>query len=128
MHEQRVARAYFKEILAGFAVYAILLVASILFGRPMQDGVLRTAILLLPMLGFGLVIRAVARHIGRIDEYQRRQVLETLGLAFGITAAVALSYGFLETAGFPHLSMFAVFMVMAGSCAAITLVRCRLRR
>jgi hypothetical protein len=128
MHEQRVARAYFTEILTGFAVYAVLLVASILFGRPMQDGVLRTAILLLPMLGFGLVIRAVARHIGRIDEYQRRQILETLGLAFGITTALALSYGFLETAGFPRLSMFAVFMVMAGSCAAITFVRCRLQR
>jgi hypothetical protein len=128
MHEKRVARAYFNEIATAFALYGILLVASIRFGRPLQDGVLRTAILLLPMVGFGLVIRAVARHIARIDEYQRRQILETLGLAFGITAAVTFSYGFLETAGFPRLSMFAVFMVMAGSCAAITFVRCRLQR
>ena len=128
MHEKRVARAYFNELTTGFIVYAVLLVASIRFGRPMDEGVLRTAFLLLPMLGFGLVIRAAARHIARIDEYQRRQILETLALSFGITAAATFSYGFLETAGFPRLSMFTVWVVMAGSCALITLLRCKLQR
>jgi len=128
MHEKRVARAYHKELWTALAVYAVLLVASILYGRPMQDGVLRTAILLAPMLGFALAIRAIARHVARIDEYQRRILLETLGLSFAITAGLTFSYGFLETAGFPRLSMFSVWIVMGASCAIITLVRCRLQR
>lgn len=43
MYEKRVARAYSRELWTALAVYAVLLVLSIRVGRPMQDGVLRTA-------------------------------------------------------------------------------------
>jgi hypothetical protein len=115
MHEKRVARAYRFELWTSIAVYAVLLVGSIRYGRPLDDGLLRTAVLLLPMIGFGLMIRAIARHVARIDEYQRQRLLESTALAFAITAAVTFSYGFLETAGFPKLSMFSVWMVMCAS-------------
>jgi hypothetical protein len=115
MHEKRVARAYRYELWTAIAVYIVLLVGSIRFGRPLDDGLLRTVILLSPMIGFGLMIRAIARHVARIDEYQRLRLLESTALAFAITAAVTFSYGFLETAGFPKLSMFSVWMVMCAS-------------
>ncbi|WP_296949712.1 hypothetical protein [uncultured Massilia sp.] len=124
-HERRVGKAYTVELWTALAVYAVLLAASIRFGRPLEDGWLRTAVLLAPMLGFALMIRAVARHVARIDEYQRRRLLESIGLAFAISAALTFSYGFLETAGFPRLSMFTVWIVMAGSLALVTLLRCR---
>jgi hypothetical protein len=123
MHEKRVARAYRIDLWTAIAVYVVLLVASIRYGRPMDDGVLRTVVLLAPMVGFGLMIRAIARHVARIDEYQRLRLLETLALAFGITGAVTFSYGFLETAGFPKLSMFSVWMVMGASWGVASLVR-----
>ena len=123
MHEKRVARAYRIDLWTAIAVYVVLLVASIRYGRPMDDGVLRTVVLLAPMIGFGLMIRAIARHVARIDEYQRMRLLETLALAFGITGAVTFSYGFLETAGFPKLSMFSVWMVMGVSWGVASLVR-----
>jgi hypothetical protein len=123
MHEKRVARAYRAELWVAIAVYVVLLVASIRYGRPMDDGWLRTAVLLAPMIGFGLMIRAIARHVARIDEYQRLRLLETLALAFGITGAATFSYGFLETAGFPKLSMFSVWMVMGVSWGIASLVR-----
>jgi hypothetical protein len=115
MHEKRVARAYRYELWTAIAVYVVLLVGSIRFGRPLGDGVLRTIVLLSPMIGFGLMIRAIARHVARIDEYQRLRLLESTALAFAITAAVTFSYGFLETAGFAKLTMFSVWIVMCAS-------------
>ena len=123
MHERRVARAYRAELLTAIAVYVVLLLASIRYGRPLPDGALRTAALLAPMIGFGLMIRAIACHVRRIDEYQRMRVLESLALAFAITGAVTFSYGFLETAGYPKLSMFTVWMVMGASWGAVCIVR-----
>lgn len=127
-HEQRVNRAYLREIGFGFAVYLVLIVAAIRLGRPMEDSPVRTLFLASPMLGFGLMIWAMARHVARLDEYVRQRVLEVIALSAAITAAVSFSYGFLETAGFPRLSMFSVWMVMGGSAALITLWRCLAKR
>lgn len=122
MHEKRVGRAYRGELLTAIAVYVVLLFASIRYGRPLDDGLLRTAVLLAPMIGFAMMIRAIARHVARVDEYQRMRLLETLALAFGITGAVTFSYGFLETAGFPKVTMFSVWMVMGVSWGIASLV------
>jgi hypothetical protein len=121
--EKRVGWAYRRELGLAMAAYVVLLVAAIKFGRPMPDGVLRTAILLTPMIGFGLAIWAIARHLGRIDEYMRQNLLETFAIGAAITAAVTFSYGFLETAGFPRLSMFAVWPVMGSSWVLVCAVR-----
>jgi hypothetical protein len=123
MHEKRVARAYRIDLWTAIAVYVVLLLASIRFGRPMDDGPLRTVVLLAPMIGFALMIRAIARHVARIDEYQRLRMLESVALAFAITGAVTFSYGFLETAGFPKLSMFSVWIVMGASWGLVNLAR-----
>jgi hypothetical protein len=123
MHEKRVGRAYRSELLTAIVVYVVLLLASIRYGRPLDGGVLRTVVLLSPMIGFCLMIRAIARHVARIDEYQRLRMLESVALAFAITGAVTFSYGFLETAGFPKLSMFSVWIVMGASWGLVGLVR-----
>ena len=126
--EKRVGRAYLRELGVAMAVYVVLLVAAIKFGRPMPDGVLRTAILLTPMIGCGMAIRAIARHLSRIDEYMRQNLLETFAIGAAITAAVTFSYGFLETAGFPRLSMFAVWPVMASSWGLVCAARALRKR
>ena len=55
---------------------------------------------------------AVVRQLRRMDELARRIQLEALGLSFVCTALITFSYGFLETAGLPRLSMFYVWPVM----------------
>lgn len=122
-YESRVKRTYQVELWTAVAVYLVLLVVSIRYGRPLADGPWRTAVLLAPMLGFGLMIRAIVRHVGRIDEYQRLRLLEGMALAFAITGAVTFSYGFLETAGYPRLSMFTVWGVMGVSWGLVCAVR-----
>lgn len=122
-HEKKVSRAYRRELWGSVLVYIALLFASIHFGRPMIEGALRTAVLATPMAGFGLMIWALARHLGRIDEYQRARMLESFAIASAITAGLSFTYGFLETAGFPKISMFSVWMVMGGSWGLVCAVR-----
>ena len=122
-HEKRVGNAYLREMAGSLLVYAVLLVAAIRLGRPMDEGVLRTLFLLSPMLGFCLMLWAIARHLNRVDEYLRRFLLESFALAAGITAGLTFTYGFLETAGYPRLSMFSVWMVLCGATMLVCLLR-----
>jgi len=122
-HEKRVGKAYLREMAGAFLVYSVLLMASIRFGRPLEDGVLRLMVLLSPMIGFCLALWAIARHLGRVDEYLRMFLLESFALAAGLTAGLTFSYGFLETAGYPRISMFSVWMVLCGATMLVCLVR-----
>ena len=122
-HEKRVAKMYFRELFASLALYTLLLVAAMAFGRPLTPGLLRTAILLSPMIGFGGAIWAIVRQIQRVDEYVRLRLLENVSLAAAITAGLTFSYGFLETAGYPKLSMFTVWCVLCLAVVAVQLMR-----
>jgi hypothetical protein len=124
MYEKLLARTYKTELWTAVAVYAVLLFGSIYVGRRMDAGVLRTVVMVIPMIGFGLMIRAIARHVARIDEYQRQRLLETIALSAAITGAATFTYGFLETAGFPRLSMFSVWIIMGASWALVSGMRC----
>ena len=126
MHEQKVQRTYNTEMYGALAIYALMLVGSIKFGRAMEAGVLRTIVLSSPMIGFMLGVWAVARQFRRVDEFQRQIKLENLALAAAITAGASFTYGFLETAGYEKLSMFWVWIVMGGAWAVITFLRCRI--
>jgi hypothetical protein len=121
-------KPYYREMAAAFALYAVLLFSSIHFGRPMTDSLLRTVVLASPIAGFGLMLLAIARHLRRIDEYLRQRLLETFALAAAITAGVTFTYGFLETAGFPRLSMFTVWPIMGIAWFIVDFARCRLQR
>lgn len=121
MHEKRVAKAYKRELFGAIAVYTVLLMAALPLGRRMDEGVLRILVLLSPMLGFALMIWAIARHLGHVDEYMRRRVLESVAAGAALTAALTFGYGFLEIAGYPRLPMFTVWCVL---CASTALVLC----
>ena len=123
MHEKKIALAYLRELMGALAIYSVILVLTIKYGRPMHEGVLRTLVLASPMIGFFLAIWAIARQVKRIDEYIRRTLLENLGIAAAVTAAVTFTYGFMETAGYPLLSMFNVWMVMGGTWGVTSIVR-----
>ena len=128
MTQKQVMWRYGREMALSFTLYFILLVGSIKFGRPLADGMLRTAVLFAPMLGFLGMIWATARHLASIDEYQRKMLYETWAIASALTAAITFSYGFLETAGYPKISMFNVWMIMGGAWFIVNMVRLALKR
>lgn len=128
MREQRLARQYLLELGGTVGVYTVLLVASLYLAKPMQPGPARLALLLTPMLGFGLMLWVVVRQYRRMDEYIRRLLLENSAIAAGITAALTFTYGFLEGAGYPRQSMFFVWAVLGGSWGLVAIVRAWLDR
>jgi hypothetical protein len=123
MREREAAKAYTREFGAAMLVYMVVLVGAIYLGKRMDDGIARTLVVVSPMIGFMLAVWAVARHIGRIDEYMRKLVLESIAIAAAVTAGWTFTYGFLEGIGFPRLSMFIVWPVMG----AVWFVICVLR-
>jgi len=76
-------------------------------------GVWSTVVALMPMLPGVAVAVVVMRRVRGSDELQRRIQLEALSLAFAGTALATFSYGFLEKVGYPKLSMFFVWPLMA---------------
>lgn len=123
MREREVAKIYLRELFGSLAVYSAILVAALRFGPPMQPGVWRVLVLTSPMLGFGLMIWAVVRQFRRIDEFIRQSSLENIAIAAAVTAGWTFTYGFLENAGYPRLSMFAVWPVMGATWGVIAIIR-----
>lgn len=110
----RITRKYFIEFGGALVVYAVLLVLSILTLKAISPtSPLRVPLAVLPMVGGLLIVVAVVRQLGRIDELQRRTLLEAIAIAFAGTAVITFAYGFLQTVGFPQVSWFAVWPIMA---------------
>ncbi|MFB4370328.1 MULTISPECIES: hypothetical protein [unclassified Pseudomonas] len=93
--------------------YVIAVAVSSLTQVMLADGIARTLCALLPIAPMIVVAITVIRQIRQLDELARTIHLEALALAFVGTALITFSYGFLETAGFPRLSMFFVWPLLA---------------
>jgi hypothetical protein len=112
MLERDARRKYQLELGASMAAYVAVLFGSLSLAKTLEHGALRTALLLTPMIPIGLAIWVIARQFRRMDEFVRLRSLEGLAIAAAVTAGLSLTYGFLEGAGFPRLSMFWVWPVM----------------
>ena len=115
MKEREANARYRGEMFSALLLYVVVLVGSISVARQMGEGPVRTLLLLTPMAPLMLAVWAIARHFGRMDEFVRLRSLESLAIAAGVTAGLSLTYGFLESAGFPKLSMFWVWAVMGAT-------------
>jgi hypothetical protein len=105
-------RALQRELGAVILVYAAVLVPSLLLVDH-TSGTLRYAVSVLPIVPFAATGWIMARSIRRVDERERLLTYQAISVAFFGTAVVTFGYGFLENAGAPRLSMFAVWPVMA---------------
>ena len=128
MREREALKKYRLELGAAMVVYAGALIGSIHLGRPMEPGLARTLLLLSPALPLVLAIWAIVRQFGRMDEFVRLRSLENFAIAGALTAGLTFTYGFLETAGFPKLSMFWVWSLMGAAWAVIAGLRCLVSR
>ena len=115
MKEREATSKYMVELFSAMGLYMAVLFASITVAKEMEPGTARTLLLLTPMVPVLLAVWAIARQFGRMDEFVRLRSLEGMAVAFGVTAGLSLTYGFLESAGFPKISMFWVWPVMGAS-------------
>ena len=123
MHTRKIFIRYCAEMSGAFLLYALALWVAHDIGFHMQTGIARTLVLVCPMGPVLLVVWAIVRQFQRVDEYCRKQMVETIAIAFGITAGWTLTYGFLENDGFPKLSMFTVLPVMGAAWTIVGFVR-----
>ena len=103
-----------KELATTLIVYLAVLVGSIELlthvdvARPWRD-----LLALSPMIPAATMSWVILRELRRMDELQLRMQLEALGFSFAGTAILTFSYGFLEGLGYPRLSMFTVWPMLA---------------
>ena len=121
--EKKDAKTYLNELGFSILIYMAVLVGSITIAKPMENGWLRTLIVLTPTIPAFGAFWAIIRHFRRMDEYMRVWILEIIALAGGITAFFSFSYGFLEGLGYPKLSGFIVYGIFMGSWLVITFTR-----
>jgi hypothetical protein len=123
MREREANRKYRLELGAAMLAYIGVLFGSIHLGKPMEPGAARTLLLVSPVIPLVLSIWAIVRHFGRMDEFVRLRSLESFAIAGAVTAGVTFTYGFLEGAGFPKLSMFWVWGLMGVTWGVVASLR-----
>ena len=128
MKEKEGNRKYKVELGISMGLYLLALSGSLYFAKSLEPGTARTLLLVTPVIPMALAVWAIARHFGRMDEYLRLRSLEGLAVAAAVTAGLSGTYGFLESAGFPKLSMFWVWGVMGGVWGAYACLRCLISR
>ncbi len=113
--QQQVNRRYYIELFGSLAVYVVLLIAvNLIAGRiGTSNRPLLIALAVTPMIPVIFTVAAVVRYLSACDELERQIQLTSLAITVGATAFVTFTYGFLEGAGFPRLSMFSVWPLMA---------------
>jgi len=124
MKEREANQKYRQELFWTMLAYGVVLVGSIMLAKPMEPGMARTLLLISPAIPMMLAVWAIARHFKRMDEFVRLRSLESLAVAAAVTAGLGITYGFLESAGFPKLSMFWVWGVMGLVWGAHSCLRC----
>jgi hypothetical protein len=91
--------AYHLDFWPGIVGYVVVLGAVTVLGDLDGTSPWRFLWALLPVLPALWVIRAVVRHVRRIDDYQRGLLLRGLAVGFAAAMIASITIGFLDVAG-----------------------------
>jgi hypothetical protein len=123
MRTKEQMKLYYRELGGSIVIYVAILVPSVMFGPGIHSEPWRSLVMISPMIGFCLMIWAIARQVGRADEFIRKMQMENFALASALTTGLSFTYGFLESAGYPRQSMFLVCGVMGIALFVLSTVR-----
>ena len=116
-------RAYARDFWPGMAGYGIVLAAVLTWGGLDGDSPWRALWALLPVVPALWIVRAVVRHVHRIDDYQRLLLLQSVGVGFAIAMIASLTVAFLDIAGLdvpaPGWVVYGAGMLGWALCAAV---------
>ena len=114
-----------RPLLVPLVLYIGLLAISIRWMEGHQDSAWRYAIALTPMLPGIWIAAGIVRAIQKLDELERRILLEGMAVSFMGTLMLVLSLGLLQLAGFPPVSgvYIGFFMVVFWLAAKLVIHR-----
>ncbi|NIE98240.1 hypothetical protein F3J02_17425 [Acinetobacter sp. Tr-809] len=101
------------ELIAAIALYIGVLVGSLKTLNFIEIQWLKIVVSLLPILPALMIALIIIKQFKRFDELQQKIQLQALAISFVGTSLITFSYGFLENVGFPKLTMFLVWPIMA---------------
>ncbi len=90
---------YRRDMLPALVGYAVTLAVTLPLVGDEVDSTGEWILILLPIVPALWGVRAVARHLRRIDEYQRSLMLEAMAAGFGVAMVTAITLGFVGVAG-----------------------------
>jgi uncharacterized membrane protein len=111
-------RAYTPKLFAWVTLYAVFLAISVwlIDGHYVTALALRLVVGVLPLIAAFGILDLVMRQHRKHDELQQKITSEGIMFAFGVTAMVTFTYGFLQrSVGAPDLSYFAVWTILGTS-------------
>ena len=117
----RAPRRYFIEFNSAMVLYVAAIFAGVYAKQHVADPMLRTALIVSPILPICLAAFAVVRFYRGMDEFHRRRLLEAISISALVTAVFSVSWEFLEAVGLPHLPLFAAWIVMGLTWAVVAL-------
>ncbi|EPG35903.1 hypothetical protein [Acinetobacter colistiniresistens] len=101
------------ELLIAIAIYMVVLIGSLKALNFIDIQWLKIVVSLTPMLPALAIAYVIIQQFKRFDELQQKIQLHALGMSFVGTSLITFSYGFLENVGFPKLTMFVIWPMMA---------------
>lgn len=93
------SRHFYLDFIPAMLGYGVVLVAVVFFGQLDGNSNARFLWALLPVIPIVWVLRAVLRHLRRVDEFQQRLLLQGLGVGFAAAMLAAVTLGFLGIVG-----------------------------
>lgn len=97
--ERQATRRYAIELGTGSIAFLALFLFLPELVPTEQGSVSSVAVALLPLVPVLWMIIAVARHIGRMDEFQRVLITQSFAIGFAAAMLIALTIAFLSGAG-----------------------------
>lgn len=93
------ARAYHRDFWPGIVGCAVVLTGVLVWGELDGDSPWRLLWAALPVVPALWVVRAILRHLRRIDDYQQLLLLQGLAIGFVTAMITSMTVGFLGIAG-----------------------------
>lgn len=111
-------RTYHREFFPGIVVYGVVVIATALLVGD-DPAMPKRLLLLLPLVPALWSARAIARSLGRADEFERATQLEAMAVGFGAAMVASMTVGFLgmhaEPNRFNQVSPWIIYSVGMGA-------------
>lgn len=102
-----------RPLLVPLVLYLGLLTVAVIWAPKMETSPWRFVVALLPIIPGLFLALGVVRMTGKIDEMERRIVLEAVAFSFTLTLILLLSFALLGMVGVPQPSNTWVVFIMA---------------
>jgi hypothetical protein len=104
-------KRYVFEFTLSIIAYIIVLFASVYWLNHGVTGPLKIVVAVVPVFPIIGIFIAGLRWYNGTDEYNRHVASTSMALAGCVTALCAVTYGFLENAGLPKMSVWLIYVL-----------------